>query len=90
MGLERAGYRHLHRQFTEADHHQVHQESGDQVRQNRAHRTALIDDHTGAHEQPGTDHAAQRQHENVPALQGAGELDAFAIDVFTHVRHLNS
>ncbi len=39
----------------------------------------------GAHEQAGADHAPQGQHENVPAFQGTGQLDAFTVDVFTHV-----
>ncbi|MNT80750.1 hypothetical protein D3C72_2202600 [compost metagenome] len=77
MGLERTGHRHLHRQFTEADHHQVHQKARHQIRQYRAHRPALVDGHPRAHEQPGANHTTERQHENVPALQGPGQVDTF-------------
>ncbi|MCY1176592.1 hypothetical protein D9M73_168710 [compost metagenome] len=89
MGLEGAGNRHLHREFAQADHHQVHQQAGDQICEHGADRAALVDDHAGAHEQPGADDAAQGQHEDVPALESAGQLYAFlmgaAISVFVHV-----
>lgn len=84
VGLERAGHRHLHRQLAQADHYQVHQEAGHQVGEDRPPGPALVDGDPGAHEQPGADHTAQGQHENVPALQRARQLDAFAFSTGRH------
>ncbi|MNN14881.1 hypothetical protein D3C81_1279630 [compost metagenome] len=84
MRLERAGNGHLHRQLTQADHHQVHQQPRHQVGQDRPHRPALVDGHARAHEQAGADHPAQRQHEDVSALQRTGQLDTFAFGGVSH------
>ncbi|MNC61005.1 hypothetical protein D3C75_1109250 [compost metagenome] len=72
--MEGAGFRHRHRQFTQAQHHQIDHQCADQIGQQGAESTGSGNDIAGVEEQPGTNHAAQRQHHQMSGLHGAFEL----------------
>jgi len=62
IDMKRAGHRHCHGEFAEALHHQPDHQRANQISQQRAGRASGRDDIAGIKEQPGANHAAQRQH----------------------------
>ena len=69
--MEGTGHRHGHGQFAEREHDQVDDQRADAIRQNGADGARLLDGVSGAQEQAGADHAAQRDHLQVARLHAA-------------------
>ena len=61
-----------HRHLPEHAHHQHHERTGEGEREHGG-GPGLLHDHAAADEEPGADHAAERDHFHVAPLQGAAQ-----------------
>ena len=69
--MEGTGHRHGHGELAEREHDQIDDERTNAVRQNRTDRACLLNGISGAQEQAGADHAAQRDHLQVAGFHAA-------------------
>ena len=69
--MEGTGHRHCHGELAEREHDQIDDERTNAVRQNRTDRACLLNGISGAQEQTGADHAAQRDHLQVAGFHAA-------------------
>ncbi|MNT37412.1 hypothetical protein D3C72_1735510 [compost metagenome] len=74
INMEGAGFRHRHRKLAQAQHDQIDHQCANQIGQQGTQGAGGGNDIAGVEKQPGTDHATQRQHHQVPGLHGAFEL----------------